>query len=91
MTFDHPNFSPKPMALKLRTLTDEETAAIEKLARSRTAAAREVERARIILLASKGARVPAIAEQLELTQTTVWTWLKRFNSQGLDGLKDLAC
>jgi hypothetical protein len=55
------------MAIKLRKLTDEEKAAIEKLTRSRTAPAREVERARIILLASKGKRVPAIAEQLEIT------------------------
>jgi len=77
------------MAIKLRKLTDEEKAAIAKLARSRTAAAREVERARIILLASKGKRVPAIAQELELTEITVRTWLKRFNNEGLDGLADL--
>jgi len=77
------------MAIKLRTLTSEEKAAIAKLARSRTAAAREVERARIILLASKGKRVPAIAQELELTEITVRTWLKRFNNEGLDGLADL--
>jgi hypothetical protein len=45
------------MTIKLRTLTPEEKAAIEKLARSRTAAAREVERTRMILLASNGKRV----------------------------------
>ena len=78
------------MAIKLRTLTEIEKAAIEKLARSRTAAAREVERARMILLASKGKRVDAIAEELELSAATVRTWLKRFNSDGLDGLNDLA-
>src|SRR5262247_3219006 len=77
------------MAIKLRTLTHEEKAAIAKLARSRTAAAREVERARIILLASKGKRVPAIARELELTEITVRSWLKRFNNEGLDGLADL--
>ena len=77
------------MAIKLRELTDEEKAAIAKLARSRTAAAREVERARIILLASKGKRVPAIAQELELTEITVRSWLKRFNNEGLDGLADL--
>jgi transposase len=76
------------MAIKLRELTDEEKAAIAKLARSRTAAAREVERARIILLASKGKRVPAIEQELELTEITV-AWLKRFNNEGLDGLADL--
>lgn len=77
------------MAIKLRTLTPEEKAAIAKLARSRTAAAREVERARIILLASKGKRVPAIAQELDLTEITVRAWLKRFNNEGLDGLADL--
>ena len=77
------------MAIKLRILTPEEKAAIAKLARSRTAAAREVERARIILLASKGKRVPAIAQELELTEITVRAWLKRFNNEGLDGLADL--
>src|SRR4029078_12012417 len=73
------------MAIKLRELTDEEKAAIAKLARSRTAAAREVERARIILLASKGKRVPAIAQELELTEISMRSWLKRFNNQGLNG------
>jgi transposase len=77
------------MAIKLRTLTEIEKATIEKLARSRTAAAREVERARMILLAGKGKRVDAIAEELELSAATVRTWLKRFNSDGLDGLNDL--
>jgi|SRR5882672_4108527 len=82
-------FRKLPMAIKLRNLTDEEKAAIAKLARSRTAAAREVERARIILLASKGKRMPAIAQELELTEITVRTWLKRFNNEGLDELTDL--
>src|SRR5262245_66527339 len=76
------------MAMKLRKLTAEEQTAIEKLARSRTAPAREVERARIILLASAGKRVPAIAQALELTQLTVRTWLKPFNAEGLEGLQD---
>jgi transposase len=76
------------MAIKLRTLTNEEKAAIEKLARSRTAPAREVERARIVLLASKGKRVPAIAEKLEITEFTVRIWLKWFNRDGLAGLTD---
>jgi hypothetical protein len=37
------------MTIKLRTMTEIEKAAIEKLARSRTTAAREVERARMIV------------------------------------------
>lgn len=76
------------MALKLRTLSPEEHATIEKLAHSRTAAARLVERARILLLANQGHRVPAIAHQLQLTAITVRTWLKRFNAAGLAALTD---
>jgi transposase len=76
------------LAIKLKKLTAEEQTTIEKLSRSRTAPAREVERARIILLAGAGNRVPAIARKLELTETTVRAWLKRFNDEGLAGLQD---
>jgi transposase len=76
------------MALQLRNLSPEEQATIEKLAHARTASARLVERARIILLASQGHRVPAIAQQLQLTAITVRTWCKRFNAAGLEGLAD---
>jgi transposase len=76
------------MAIKLKKWTAAEQAAIEKLARSRTAPAREVERARMIVLAERGKRVPARAQELALTETTVRTWLKRFNEAGLDGLQD---
>src|SRR5215468_7054915 len=76
------------MALKLRQLSLEEHEAIEKLAHSRTASARLVERARIIFLAHQGVRVPAIAQQLQFTAITVRTWLKRFNAAGLAALTD---
>ena len=76
------------MALKLRQLSPEEHNTIDKLAHSRTAAARLVERARLLLLANQGHRVPAIARQLHLTAITVRTWLKRFNAAGLAALRD---
>ncbi len=76
------------MAIKRKKLTAEEQSAIDKLARSRTAPAREVERAHIILLASRGTRVPAIAKELTVTESTVRTWLTRFNAAGLAGLQD---
>ena len=74
--------------LRLRALTDDEAAAIKQQAHSRTAAARAVERARIIWLASHGERVAAIARQLELTAATVRLWIKRFNVEGVAGLAD---
>jgi transposase len=77
------------MALKVRVLTREEQQTIERLAHSRTALAREVERARIIWHACLGMRVPAIAALLRVNQQTVRLWLKRFNEAGLAGLGDL--
>ncbi len=76
------------MALRVRALTDEEQAAIERLADSRTAAARMVERARIIWHAAHGATVPTIARQLHLHEQTVRLSLKRFNAAGLTALHD---
>lgn len=76
------------MALKLRIVTDDEQSAIERLAHSRTASARAVERARVIMQASTGARVPVIAQRLNLAAKTIRRWLKRFNARGLAGLND---
>jgi transposase len=75
--------------IKLRPLTDVEKAAIEKLLKSRTTPARDLERARIVSLASKGKSAPAIATELNLAEITVRTWLRRFNESGLTGLSDL--
>jgi transposase len=76
------------MALRVRVLTDEEEAEIERLAHSRRASARLVERARIIWQARQGQRVPDIADELQLHEATVRQWLKRFNAQGVAGLED---
>jgi transposase len=76
------------MALRVRKMTTEENEQIARLARSRTEPARAVERARIILAASQGKGVPAIARQLDLSEKPVRMWLKRFNTQGLAGLTD---
>jgi transposase len=76
------------MAWQLRELTAEELTAVTRLAQSRTAPVRAVERARIILGAHQGERVPAIAAQLGLTEKTARLWLKRFGADGLAGLAD---
>jgi transposase len=77
------------MALKLRTLTDDERSTIERLAHSRTAPARQVQRAQILWLAQQGQLVPAIAQRLRVHEQTARDWLKRFNKDGLKGLEDL--
>jgi DNA-binding NarL/FixJ family response regulator len=52
-------------------MSAEETKTIRRLAHARTEPARTVERARIVWLASQGLRVPGIAQELQLTPTTV--------------------
>lgn len=76
------------MALRIRELTNEEHEQIKRLSQSRTAPARQVERARILQVASQGHFVPAIAAQLQIGQDVVRLWLKRFNAEGLAGLED---
>src|SRR5260370_24624094 len=76
------------MALRIREMTGEEHEQIKRLSHSRTAPARQVERARIVQLASQGHLVPAIAAHLQIGQDVVRVWLKRFNAEGLAGLAD---
>jgi transposase len=76
------------MALQVRALTDDEQRQLRHRDQSRTAAVRDVERARIILQASQGQRVPAIARTLDLCEPTVRLWIKRFKEHGMAGLAD---
>jgi transposase len=69
-------------------LTPDELTMIERVAHSRTAEARVVERAQLIWHAGQGLSVPAIAGKLGLHEQTVRHWLKRFNARGLEGLHD---
>ena len=77
-----------PKLLAVRELTGEEARAVKRLAHSRTAAARLVERARMVWLSSEGWRVPAIAAEVGRGEDTVRTWLARFDANGLAGLAD---
>lgn len=76
------------MTLKMRGLSEEEQQVIEKVSRSRTAPAWQVERAKIIQLASQGQPIPQIAQQLRVKQNTVRKWFARFSERGLPGLQD---
>jgi transposase len=76
------------MTLRLRPLTAAEAQEITKLSHSRTEAARLVERAKIIRLASEGQSVPQIAQALGVGDKMVRLWLKRFAEQSLAGLQD---
>ena len=72
----------------LRALLPEERQTVESLAHSRTTEARIVERAKIILAHDDGLGPSAIARKLGVSRPNVYTWVKRFNAQGPDGLLD---
>jgi len=72
----------------LREFSPEERQALERLASSRTARARTVERARILLAIADGRRPSQVAQELGLSRPTVYTRLHRFNERGLAGLED---
>jgi transposase len=74
--------------LILRPLAAEEASALRRLAHSRTAPARAVERARICWLAHQGQTVPAIAVAVGVCAATARAWIKRFNADGVAGLAD---
>jgi transposase len=77
-----------PARIRLRDLTPEGRRDLERLARSRTAPARLVERARIVLAAAEGRRTGDIADELNVSRPTVPTWLRRFNDGGRAALED---
>jgi putative transposase len=78
----------KLMALKVRPLTKQEATPLERLAHSRTAPHRVVQRAPIVWASARGETVPAIARQVGLSACRVRAWLHRVNRHSLAGLAD---
>lgn len=76
------------MALQVRSLTAHEAQELMRLAHSRTAPHRLVQRAHIIWASAQGVKAPAMATQTGLTARCVRAWINRFNAQGLAGLAD---
>ena len=76
---------PVPPAI---TLSRDERAELEARVRARTSEQRNVERARIVLLAADGMANMDIATALDLEPDTVSKWRSRFAHEGLAGLDD---
>jgi len=76
--------------VRVRELTAAEEAQVRRLARSRIAPARLVERARIVWLSAAGRAVAEIAAEVGRTPRTVRLWLRRFDEGGVQGLRDAA-
>ena len=71
-------------------LKDEDRKNLEKIAKSRTAEVRLVQRAQIILLAAEEKhRNTEIGEKVGCNRITVRKWRRRFLESGIDGLKDM--
>ncbi len=68
-------------------LTDEQRQTLEQWARGRSLPARQVERARIVLMAANGELDVAIAAKLGITNQKAARWRARFLALGLSGLE----
>ncbi len=69
-------------------LTAEEEAELHRRVRAPTTAARDVVRARIVLLRSTGMKQSDVARAVGVSTTSVNKWSQRFELLGLDGLAD---
>jgi transposase len=76
------------MALMVRALTAQEAEGLNRMAHSRTAPHRVVQRAQIVWASARGETVPAIARRVGLSALRVRVWIQRFNRDGLAGLRD---
>jgi transposase len=79
------------MAAHVRTveIPEADRRELRRRARSKGAPAREVERARIVLLAGDGVPGKQIAARVGCAEPTVVTWRGRYAESGLAGLEDL--
>jgi transposase len=64
-------------------MTEGQREVLEALAHSRTAEVRQVQRARVLLLAADGASNVDIAQRAEVSRPTVLAWRKQFEADGL--------
>lgn len=68
--------------------SEEDRKTLEKWAQSRTMEARLVERAQIILKCLEGEGVADVARHLKIRPNTVIEWRRRFEREGIKGLRD---
>ncbi|MCA1679099.1 MAG: IS630 family transposase [Actinobacteria bacterium] len=69
-------------------LSDEDRCELERIVRASSSEVRMVERARIVLAASKGLTTEQIAERVGCAERTVKKWRPRYAREGLEGLRD---
>ena len=77
-----------PNRVRVVEVSESDRAVLERRVRDRGAPARDVQRARIVLLSAQGLTGPEIAERVGCTEPTVVLWRHRFAVEGLAGLGD---
>jgi transposase len=77
-----------PNRVRILEISGSDRAVLERRVRDRGAPARDVQRARIVLLSTQGLTGPQIAERVGCTEPTVVLWRGRFAKEGLAGLED---
>ena len=77
-----------PRKAPIPECSEQDKKMLQQLAGSRTEEARLVERAKIILKCLQGERVHKIAKDLHVRPNTVIEWRRRFEQEGVKGLKD---
>ena len=77
-----------PKKLQLREINENEKQELQRISRSRSEAARRVERAKIILALGDKERVVTIAERYQRSLPMIYRVLHRFNEVGLGALED---
>ena len=77
-----------PNRVRVLTVTDAERVELTRRVRAKGAPAREVERARIVLLSADGVPGKQIAARVGCAEPTVVMWRSRFAERGLAGLAD---
>ena len=78
------------MTILGRELSQDERESLERLAHSRKAEARLVDRAKLILAAADGRRKMEVCRAIGKDKHTVDLWIGRFLERGIEGLCDLA-
>jgi transposase len=77
-----------PRKAQIPKCSEQDKKMLQQLAGSRTEEARLVERAKIILKCLQGERVHKIARDMHVRPNTVIEWRRRFDKEGVKGLKD---
>ena len=77
-----------PRPIKNLRLTDSDRTQLEAWIRAGNTPRKLADRARILLLCDQGMSAAQIAAKIDVSQRTVYTWYRRYETSGVEGLRD---